>query len=482
MSACRKSCATVSESVRPLGSMGRPRRLQVEQRKECGIADRCVLAGERPAARSRESGALPRCPSAAVAATRTASASSASTMIRRSGSVAIADRTSPSVSTSRLRDDGAAHPEQGPLDADDEKLRHGRRPQLERALGEHAGEAPGHDEGEEAADGLGPRHPVSHRPGCVLPHEGPIVVQQRHENTRRLAVVDLGESMDRRDHDELIAALDGATEHPERPHPGVAPRFEREVVGQSHAVDDGGRLLPPHRVKSESPPSLLIAYATVPRPRRGPPRGPMIVRRHGRCTVEATPLTTPGRPVHVIAIGDIGVTDGMMHIGDEAMFEALVDELRARGVTSITGLSAAPDESAERYGIRAIDRIGFPAARAEGARRFSAVLAALSGAQQLPAGDPFHAVRDAVAEADGVVIAGGGNMASNWPLHIFERAALARIAAHYGKPLVITGQTLGPALSAEDRPILARGADLGATGGAPRVGFRHARSRAGCAR
>jgi len=159
--------------------------------------------------------------------------------------------------------------------------------------------------------------------------------------------------------------------------------------------------------------------------------------------------------VHVIAIGDIGVTDGMMHIGDEAMFEALVDELRARGVTSITGLSAAPDESAERYGIRAIDRIGFPTARAEGARRFSAVLAALSGAQQLPGGDPFHAVRDAVAEADGVVIAGGGNMASNWPLHIFERAALARIAAHYGKPLVITGQTLGPALSAEDRPILA---------------------------
>ena len=160
--------------------------------------------------------------------------------------------------------------------------------------------------------------------------------------------------------------------------------------------------------------------------------------------------------MHVIVIGDIGVTDGMIHIGDEAMFEALVGELRSRGVTSITALSAAPEESAMRYGIRAIDRIGFPAGRAEGANRFSALLGALSGEQRLPSDDPFQTVLDAVADADGVVIAGGGNMASNWPLHIFERAALARIAAHLGKPLVITGQTLGPCLSVEDRPILAQ--------------------------
>jgi polysaccharide pyruvyl transferase WcaK-like protein len=159
--------------------------------------------------------------------------------------------------------------------------------------------------------------------------------------------------------------------------------------------------------------------------------------------------------VDIIAIGDIGVTDGMMHIGDEAMFEALVDELRLRGTTSITAVSAAPDESGTRYGLPSIHRIGFPADRAAGADRFAAVLDALSGRGGLPADDPFWAVRAAVADADAVVIAGGGNLASPWPLHIFERAALARIAAHLDKPLVITGQTLGPALSAEDRPILA---------------------------
>lgn len=160
--------------------------------------------------------------------------------------------------------------------------------------------------------------------------------------------------------------------------------------------------------------------------------------------------------MHLIAIGDIGVTDRMMHIGDEAMFEALLDELRPRGATAITALSAAPGESAARYGIAAIERIGFPIDRAAGAARFQAVLDALAGGGTLPVDDPFWTVRDAVASADGVVVAGGGNLASNWPLHIFERSALARIAAHFGKPLVITGQTLGPALSDEDRPILAQ--------------------------
>jgi polysaccharide pyruvyl transferase WcaK-like protein len=158
--------------------------------------------------------------------------------------------------------------------------------------------------------------------------------------------------------------------------------------------------------------------------------------------------------MHIIAIGDIGVTDQMMHIGDEAMFEALVDETRARGATAITGLSAAPRESAVRYGIDALPRIGFAPARAAGAERFAAVVRAIDAGGGLSADDPFWAVRNAVASATGVVIAGGGNMASTWPLHIFERAALARIAAAAGVPLVVTGQTLGPELTPPDRVVL----------------------------
>jgi polysaccharide pyruvyl transferase WcaK-like protein len=61
----------------------------------------------------------------------------------------------------------------------------------------------------------------------------------------------------------------------------------------------------------------------------------------------------------------------------------------------------------------------------------------------------------AVAAADGVLIAGGGNLASTWPLHVYERAALAGIAARLGRPLVVSGQTLGPDLRGRDRELVA---------------------------
>ena len=52
------------------------------------------------------------------------------------------------------------------------------------------------------------------------------------------------------------------------------------------------------------------------------------------------------------------------------------------------------------------------------------------------------------------MIAGGGNLASTWPLHVYERAALAGIAARLGRPLVVSGQTLGPTLLGRDRELV----------------------------
>jgi polysaccharide pyruvyl transferase WcaK-like protein len=175
--------------------------------------------------------------------------------------------------------------------------------------------------------------------------------------------------------------------------------------------------------------------------------------------------------VRIVALGDVGVVDGMMHIGDEAMFEALVDELRLRGATSITALSAAPAETAARYGVEAVSRLGFPGDRDAGAARFAAVLECAAGRRALPDGDPVWAVLDAVAASDGVVIAGGGNLASTWPSHIFERAALAAIATAAGRPLVVSGQTLGPSLDPGDRELV-----RGLLAGAQRVGLREADS------
>lgn len=158
--------------------------------------------------------------------------------------------------------------------------------------------------------------------------------------------------------------------------------------------------------------------------------------------------------MRVVVIGDVGVVGGMMHIGDEAMFDAMVEALRARGADAITGISSAPAETAVRYGIDAIDRIGFEGSRAEMQARFDAVVAAADGAAGLPREDPARAVIDAVAGADAVVIAGGGNLASNWPLHVYERAALGAIAEHLDRPLVVSGQTFGPRLEGVDRELV----------------------------
>ena len=160
--------------------------------------------------------------------------------------------------------------------------------------------------------------------------------------------------------------------------------------------------------------------------------------------------------MRLVALGDVGVVDGMIHIGDEAMSEALILAMRARGATAVTALSSAPADTATRYGVDAVAPIGFAgltrAAMAERLERVSAAAAGDAGA--LPADDPAHAVIAAVAAADGVVVAGGGNLASTWPMHVFERAALGRIARVLGRPLVISGQTLGPHLVDADATLL----------------------------
>jgi polysaccharide pyruvyl transferase WcaK-like protein len=160
--------------------------------------------------------------------------------------------------------------------------------------------------------------------------------------------------------------------------------------------------------------------------------------------------------MRIVGIGDIGVVDDMIHIGDEAMFEALVDAIGSRGVDDVTTLSSHPAETAARYGIGAIARIGFDGDRASQLDRRDRVLRAARGERGALAGDdPALTVLDAVAAADGVVIAGGGNMSSLWPHHIFERATLGGIAEITGTPLVVSGQTIGPDLVPHDAGLVA---------------------------
>jgi polysaccharide pyruvyl transferase WcaK-like protein len=162
--------------------------------------------------------------------------------------------------------------------------------------------------------------------------------------------------------------------------------------------------------------------------------------------------------VRIVTIGDVGVLDGMVHIGDEAMFHEATVQLRARGAT-ITGVSSNPAETAERYGIDAVPAIGFHPATTGGRlgqrERRARVLSAIDGgAGHLPQDDPAWQLVEAVRAADGVLVAGGGNMASLWPMHVYERNTLGLIARRFGKPLVVSGQTIGPVLDGEDRELV----------------------------
>lgn len=163
--------------------------------------------------------------------------------------------------------------------------------------------------------------------------------------------------------------------------------------------------------------------------------------------------------MRIVSIGDIGPLDGMLHVGDEAMFEAMAIELRARGATQITGLSSNLLDSADRYDIDAIPNFGFEGGdRSASEQRMHDILTG-----RLEPRDPAVDVVQAVSTADAVVIAGGGNMTSIWPSHIFERATLGALAVAAGTPLVVSGQTLGPQLAEADAVLLAgllRSADL----------------------
>ncbi|MFJ4045314.1 polysaccharide pyruvyl transferase family protein [Microbacterium sp. NPDC089987] len=165
----------------------------------------------------------------------------------------------------------------------------------------------------------------------------------------------------------------------------------------------------------------------------------------------------------VLTIGDIGVLSGMIHIGDEAMFEAARDELAARDL-GVVGVSSAPEESAVRYGVPSVPRLGFVGLDRDAAARRSALLVdAAAGRTALDAGDPAGPVLDAIGDASGVLIAGGGNLASRWPVHVYERTTLAAMARARGLPVVVSGQTFGPDLEdadAERVAAMARAAAL----------------------
>lgn len=155
----------------------------------------------------------------------------------------------------------------------------------------------------------------------------------------------------------------------------------------------------------------------------------------------------------IVLIGDIGWPN-LYHLGDEAMTEAAIQMLQQRGLSDITLIAGDPAVSSAFYGLPAVPRIGF-SGKWSRSRLHSHLSKVTDGLRSSSLVTPPTDVITAVEQADAVVIAGGGNMNSQHVHHLFERAALARIAKFFGKPLFVSSQTVGPKLKDGDRSLVA---------------------------
>ena len=153
----------------------------------------------------------------------------------------------------------------------------------------------------------------------------------------------------------------------------------------------------------------------------------------------------------VAVLADLG--QDIYHAGDEAMGHAAADELRNRGLEVLL-LSRNPEQTERLFGLKSTPTLAFPWPPAEREDYLRRIKAHLSGSSELPPGDPALELIRALEECDGVVIAGGGNLNSRFGWLLFERAAVVAIARSLDKPVVISGQTLGPQLSAADTLVL----------------------------
>lgn len=139
--------------------------------------------------------------------------------------------------------------------------------------------------------------------------------------------------------------------------------------------------------------------------------------------------------MRVVTVGDIGPRERVVDLGAEAMFHAMVLELRARDMRLVTALTANVDDSAHRYDVDAVPGLDFESLdRAAWDDRMRDIIAG-----RVQPRDPAVAVAHAVRTADLVVIGGGSLHASR----LLECATVSALAAAAGVPLVVSGQSFG---------------------------------------
>lgn len=170
--------------------------------------------------------------------------------------------------------------------------------------------------------------------------------------------------------------------------------------------------------------------------------------------------------MRVAILNDIGQV--VYHVGDEAMCHAAVAAVTGRGITDLVLLTRDVHDTLSRYpGVQAAPTLTFPHPEDQRAQRLAEVdrlLSTYPNGRQGGAGhpeptpdevsDPVFDLMETIRGVDAVLVAGGGNMNSDYGWLLYERAVVARVAALMRKPVVFSGQTLGPTLTPQDRDLL----------------------------
>jgi polysaccharide pyruvyl transferase WcaK-like protein len=139
------------------------------------------------------------------------------------------------------------------------------------------------------------------------------------------------------------------------------------------------------------------------------------------------------------------VSGEVSHVGDEAMLEANLQLFRGLFPECRATVAAGAGWRSPQRGVESIQRLEF-APHSETERE--AQLESLR-----TSADHDHPAVAAVLAADLLVISGGGNLSGSWPHHLYERVAMARLAASKGIPIVLLGQTLGPEFHPHERDL-----------------------------
>ncbi|MFC7456846.1 polysaccharide pyruvyl transferase family protein [Brachybacterium sp. GCM10030267] len=151
------------------------------------------------------------------------------------------------------------------------------------------------------------------------------------------------------------------------------------------------------------------------------------------------------------------VDQTVYHVGDEAIATMTSRRLAARGF-DVVRISRhekyGPDGTAPASAIPALT---FPWPLEDRARYLEEIRAVLAGElDALPAEDKLFGIIERLRAVDALVIGGGGSLTSRYGWLLDERVATAEVAHSLGKPVILSGQSLGPELTDTDRDSVRR--------------------------